>query len=359
MKNVFWIAMLITIIGIVAFGQTQNVVSIKYPGYVLAAPLVLEGYNDADLIPMVAGKIDSLPKKAVQSRFGILFRDDAKNLSGFTVMEVLDAATNKVIRKISLDEYFNGRDNDLKFMKDIALVDDEALPGGKKLEVSFWLQSSTTALKVKARLYGRVEGAMVQASNGFIISNNEPLTMLKPALLFRVITGVPIQIEASKKGKPKGFILTGSAIMIKPNQKEKILSFDIVGSTISFAKYVPQQLENIKSYYASKKATPSVIVVMESEKPKSAPGDTMTYTIYYHNIGTAPATDINLTGPVPAGTQYLEGSATAEVKDAIISYVRNEAISQAKGEVLSVKWEDKSRIEPGKERWVRYKVLVR
>jgi uncharacterized repeat protein (TIGR01451 family) len=358
MKNILWLAMLLTLMSIAVLGQTLNVVSVKYPGYTLAVPSVLEGYSDAELVPFVAGKIDSLPKKAAQSRFGILFRDDAKNLSGITVMEILDAATNKVIRKINLDEYFNGKDNELKFIKEINLVEDEALPGGKKLEVSFSLQSSS-ALKVKARLHGKVEGSLAQASNGFVISNNEPLTSLKPALLFQVITGVPAQMEVAKKAKQQTFVLTGSAVAVEPNQKTKVLSFDIVGSTVSFAKYVSQQVENVKGYYAGKNVAPNVIVVTMSEKPKTSPGDTMTYAIYYHNIGTAPATDINLTGLIPAGTRYLEGSATAEIKDAIISYTRKEAKPPTKGDVLSVKWNDKTKIKSGEERWVRYKVVVR
>ncbi len=357
MNRILMVLILIALISIIVIGQTANVMSIKYPGYVLTVPQNLEGYGDAEFAPFVSAKVDSLPKKAEQSRFGILFRDDAKNLSTVTLLEILDAATNKVIRKISLDEYYNPKENDLKFIKDISVAEDEALPGSKKIQLSFALQS-TSALKVKVRLYGKVEGTISQSPNGFVITNNEPLTQLKPALLFQAIVGVPIKLDI-KKEKQQSFILTSNSVSLEPNQKTKVLSFDIVGSTISFAKYIPQQIENVKNYYAGRKTTPSVAIVTVSEKPSTTPKDTMTYVIYYHNIGTAPATDVNINGQIPGGTSYLEGSAEAEFKEVSISFERKEVKPPAIGEVISLKWNDKQEIKSGEERWVRYKVVVR
>ncbi len=43
---------------------------------------------------------------------------------------------------------------------------------------------------------------------------------------------------------------------------------------------------------------------------KVYPLDTIEYTLRYRNIGSAPATGVTLIGPVPAGTVYLDRTAT-------------------------------------------------
>jgi uncharacterized repeat protein (TIGR01451 family) len=43
---------------------------------------------------------------------------------------------------------------------------------------------------------------------------------------------------------------------------------------------------------------------------KVYPSDRIEYTLRYTNVGDAPAAGVNLVGPVPAGTVYLENTAT-------------------------------------------------
>jgi uncharacterized repeat protein (TIGR01451 family) len=374
--------MLIVVVSVVTWGQTPSGVSIHYPGYSFSVTSALQGSADGDVVPFVAGKIDQLPKKAELSRFGILYRDDAKNLAGSTVLELVDAASGKVLRKITLDEFYGKTSGtwsrvaeeskasassiieafkfqlagaDARFVKQYSLVGDDALPNSKKVEVSFSIQT-TSSLKLKVRMFGKVEGVLVQSVNGFVVTNTEALTSLKPALLFNYTSGTMAQLEVAKKEKKQSFTLTTGIVSVEPNQLAKVLSFDVVGSSISFAEKVPQQVENLRNYMGSKRPAPAVAIVSVPDKQKTSPKDTLAYTIYYHNIGTAPAKDISVNGLIPKGTIYLDGS--AEGSGTTISFERKPAAAPAQGEITNVKWNDPSTIKPGEERWVRYKVVV-
>jgi uncharacterized repeat protein (TIGR01451 family) len=223
--------------------------------------------------------------------------------------------------------------------------------------MSFLLQSSKS-IKIKARFFGKVEGAIVKNKNGFVITSDEKLMELKPALVIQTSSEGNVQIDVTKKGKNQNVVVATGAITLQPDQKINVLKFEIAGTSISFNKYIATQADNIKKYFSEKKTAPNIAVVTLSEKPKTAPRDTMMYIIYYHNIGTAPAIDVNIAGQVPAGTKLLEGSAIAEFKDVEINYDRKKAEPPQVGEVIGIKWIDKSKINPGEERWVKYSVVI-
>lgn len=48
------------------------------------------------------------------------------------------------------------------------------------------------------------------------------------------------------------------------------------------------------------------------EAKELLPGETVTYTISYANLGNEPATNVQLDDPIPAGTRYIPGSASDE-----------------------------------------------
>ena len=382
MKNIFWSALLVIGISFIAVSQTQ-VVSVKYNGYSIAVPATQEWSGDADLVPVIAGTIDSLSKKASQNRFGIAVGNDLKNLSEVTFLELFDAKTDKVIRKISAAEYFGNENsswtrvpeeskasassivgafkftvngNVLTFIKELALVEDAALPGGKKLQVSFVL-SSPAAMKIKVRMSSLVAGNYAKFSNAFSIAYLEPASRVKSSILFYVNTPSAVNIEIAKKDGRQVLTLSGNPVSVTPNQKTKIFSLDVIGSSISFPNYIPKQIENLYHYLSLGTSSPSVAIVPVPDKPKTSPGDTLGYTIYYHNIGTAPASDIKVTGIIPPGTKYLAGS--AEGKGTTMSFTRAEAAPPALGEITNIEWMDKTIIKSGEERCVRYKVIVR
>lgn len=51
---------------------------------------------------------------------------------------------------------------------------------------------------------------------------------------------------------------------------------------------------------------------VDAAKTKVVPGDIVIYTIQYANIGNEPATNVNITNPVPEHTVYVDKSADGE-----------------------------------------------
>lgn len=56
--------------------------------------------------------------------------------------------------------------------------------------------------------------------------------------------------------------------------------------------------------------SPAISLTQSADKTQAKPGDTVTYTITYKNIGNDAATSVVVEGPVPAQTTFVGGSAT-------------------------------------------------
>jgi uncharacterized repeat protein (TIGR01451 family) len=336
-------------------------VSIHYPGYTLSGTAGLSGNPDAGIVPFATGKLDKLPAKNPDSRFGILYRDNAQSLQSTVLMEIFDAATNAVLKKVTLDEYYGNEsltwDNgNVKLTREVQIVESANLPAGKQIRIDFKLESAK-ALKVYAKFYGKAEGLFKSSGRTFTISNIDPLTTERPALIGAVEQGKQITAEPLKKGKPQSFIITTSALQIGQNHAVSIFTLDIVGTTVPFPGSAGRQAANIEAYLTTHKTAAKIAVETVPDKQKTSPGDTLTYKIYYDNIGTGDAADMSVSGPIPEGTTYVEGSAAGEGTK--ISFERKKAASPQTGAVININWIDQRLLKPGEERWVEYKVVTR
>ena len=95
---------------------------------------------------------------------------------------------------------------------------------------------------------------------------------------------------------------------------------------------------------------PHVVVVSAADKLSSQPGDIVTYMVACANIGSSAASNVALNNPIPAGTQYLEGSATSGGGEV--------SIDRTAVGVRKISWTFPTPLRPGAERVVAFKVRV-
>ncbi|MFH1563171.1 MAG: hypothetical protein ABIF11_07135 [Nitrospirota bacterium] len=91
----------------------------------------------------------------------------------------------------------------------------------------------------------------------------------------------------------------------------------------------------------------------------ATPGATLTYTLYYKNIGSGTATNILLTDAIPAETTYITGSAVGTNTD--ISYSHDGGLNYDEFQtepVTHIKWELPGVLAPGAGGNVSFEVRV-
>ena len=118
-------------------------------------------------------------------------------------------------------------------------------------------------------------------------------------------------------------------------------------------------------------------IAMSAEKVK--PQDKIEYTLRYRNVGDASASGVSLVGPIPAGTVYLNETATendrmspvfsidggASFHQAPVTYVVKNEKGEEERKVATpdmythVMWNVASALEVGKEVAVSYRVQVK
>ena len=116
-------------------------------------------------------------------------------------------------------------------------------------------------------------------------------------------------------------------------------------------------MKNIETLFVSKKEKTELSILNSASKLTPFPGDTITYTIIYHNIGTSPAQDVVISNPIPALTTYVDNSAAGDKAEVTID--RKKVAPPQQGEVTGVNWKVTKRINPGEEGTVFFKAVVR
>jgi hypothetical protein len=226
--------------------------------------------------------MSELPKAGLKNRFGILFRESAKSLGSFTVIEFFDG--EKSIKKVSLDEYY-GKESaswkkvatesqiskerivtvfnvkqakyDFNVVREIVLNDDPRVASGKYFVLDFSVRSKTP-LKIKTKFYGKAKGIVVTSANAFSIVAADTLQKLNPALVFSINPGATIKVETAKKGKTVPFIITAPDAEIGGEQPIRVLGFTIYGTTVGFQPHIRKQAEVLEGFTISKREAPSL-----------------------------------------------------------------------------------------------------
>ncbi|HLX11967.1 MAG TPA: DUF11 domain-containing protein [Bacteroidota bacterium] len=373
MKNTLATLVAILAMSTAAAAQTPQSVDMKYPHYTVSAVGQLQGNPDSAFAPLLEGK-------SASKRFGILYKENASNLSGAVVLELIDAANNQTIKKITLDEYYGKENSGWKYLpnesqssargssaafsttkgkttytiyRDLTLVDDANLPGGKRLDISFAVKSSTPT-KLKARFLGTAEGVFSTKGSIFTITGNEKSVMA--ALVVRTPADSKIVAEA-KKGNVEPFTVTSGAVSVSSDKKAVVLSMNVTGTSTPIAKYMNEQVQTLRSYLETHGAPkPKMVQEVTADETAKNPGDTVVYTVTCDNIGTAPAAEIQIQNRIPAGARYIEDSAEGEGSD--ITIARNPAQQPQIGAATAITWKFKTPFAPGEERLVKFKVVL-
>ncbi len=383
MRNIQYMSFLLIAGVISVIAQPSSSVSLHYTGYAITIPSSLVNAADAALVPVIDGKLDVVPQKNPTSRFGILFRENASKPEAATIMEIIDAATDKVIKKVNLAEYYGKetaswknvaegnkatetsitsvfrcqvKEGEFKLVREISVQADKNLPGGKKVMIAFMIEPKSP-MKLKVKFSGIAVGVASSTVQSLVITNAEPLTTLHPAIEVFVKDVDQIQVEQLKKGKPQSFTITSKEASLDAGKSSEVMALSVVGTSIVFSGYAEKEAKSLEKYFNTNKPAPEIVIITQPDKQKAYPGDTLTYTLYYHNIGTDVATDISLVGQIPSGAQYVEES--AESNGTTLTLNRKEAQAPALGVVTSLNWNDKRILKSGDERCVRYKVVIR
>lgn len=232
---------------------------------------------------------------------------------------------------------------------------DEGLPTGRKCVLSYG--AKLPAGKYVARLRLLTNGAVQPVGT----------TAIATARLVKGKSASPVIVLASSgavrwsvtpvKGTENSLCVVETTPVESKGGWYSLFSFDVSGTTIDDPQKAMSQVQHIANRVAAKEDAPDLIITNTADRVTTVPGDTVTYTIAYHNIGSGYAQDAVISNPVPEGVTLIEPSAAG--KNASVSFERKAGTGDVPGEVTLVKWKINGRIMPGDSGVVTMKVIVR
>jgi uncharacterized repeat protein (TIGR01451 family) len=232
----------------------------------------------------------------------------------------------------------------------IEIVSDNGAPRGKQLMVSFTLGADRET-SVSVRLLGLANGVVdaegTECRIGSAANSKESKAYLMLAL---ASAGSIVPGPKPKIGELQSVVFESADARLTPDRQAEMLSLKIAGTTVGSSDYALQQALNYFVTQKHKSVAPQLVAVTSVNKPSTVAGDTVTYTIVYCNIGTAPAADVAIENPIPAGTHYLDNSAMGEGGEIVVN--------RADDSVRSIGWKFPAPITPGERKSVQFRVKV-
>jgi uncharacterized repeat protein (TIGR01451 family) len=309
--------------------------------------------------------------------FGFLLKGRGKELLSQPLIEIRETAGKKVIRKITVGEYFGKSDAGWKrvdeqssradglvrdvfsftvsgvkytFGRTIEVTAENGAPRGKIIRVSFTLGADRES-SVSVRFLGTAGGMVEVEGSGCRVGNAASAKESKAYLMLRLVSaGTMTPGPKPKTGELQAVTIETEATMLQPGRQTEVLGFTMTGTTVGSSDYALQQAQNYFLMQKNKSVAPQLVAVTSVDKPSTVAGDTVVYTIVYCNIGTSPAADLSIDNPIPAGTHYLENSASGDGGDVIVN--------RTDDSVKSIGWKFPSPITPGERKAVQFRVKV-
>ena len=240
---------------------------------------------------------------------------------------------------------------------DADVVNDETMPLGKSVQFSVKVRSAGAKnLSAVMTLFG--DGYVNKVgTNGASNSRVEKGKAEYPLVLIAGGTGTVVSTESAEQKTPGRSIKVSSSDVASTGEEIEVLSFKTLVSTVKSFEKSALQVKNIETLFVSKKEKTELSILNSASKLTPFPGDTITYTITYHNIGTSPAQDVVISNPIPALTTYVDNSAAGDKAEVTID--RKKVAPPQQGEVTGVNWKVTKRINPGEEGTVFFKAVVR
>jgi uncharacterized repeat protein (TIGR01451 family) len=343
-------------------------------GMTISAPTVLDAASNNNSVLVFSGKIgtekDSKP-------FGIIFPQKNKELTQ-SLIELIDNSSNKIIRNISLEEYFGKESKDwkkvqqecvhttdkditvfsfkalgqeFKFYRTIEIVTSENMSAGKMIQCSVDLKSENST-EIKLRFSGRCLKSISNEGNTLLIGND---LNNKESSSFLVLnfpsTGNLKSLSVKAKNDPVKFSYESTPVKIERGKTSNLMTIKMSVTTVGVSVHALKQAMNLERFFSQQKTNPDLVAITLVDKPSTSAGDTVLTTIQYYNIGTSAAAEVKLDNPIPAGARYIEKSAGGNGSE--INILRSSS-----GDATSINWKFAEPIMPGKERKVFFKMVI-
>ena len=320
--------------------------------------------------------VATFPKSAKGAKeFGLWYAQKENGMSDI-VLEISDAGTknvlknitaadlagvsktesaNKGMRVVSTFQFGTGADI-IELQVTSESVIDESAPLGKKLLLSYKLRMAKTS-QVNAVLKLKTDGSAQKIGTaGFSSTKLENGQPTYPAIILTSLSPVNVDVTP-RMGEVQQVAVQSENITVKEKTWVPLFSFEAVGTTVKDADKSSEQANRIANRIALKEAKPELVIFNTANPSATVPGDTVTYTISYCNIGNALAQDAEITNPVPDGVMLLEKS--VQTKDAVVTIERKPAAAPETGAPSLVRWKLTKKIMPGEEGTLTMKVVVR
>lgn len=97
-----------------------------------------------------------------------------------------------------------------------------------------------------------------------------------------------------------------------------------------------------------------LVIIKAVDKAQAMPGDTLTYTINYENLGDEPISQVEVVDEVPAYTTYFSSSCGALPT----GFTNCNILAPSVGIRGTIKWTFTGVLQPGETGAVSYKVLI-
>ncbi len=238
-----------------------------------------------------------------------------------------------------------------------SVISDTTMPLGKVVQLTVKVKTSgNKTLNGSLNLYADGFVRMV-GTNGVSTSNIEKGKPVYPFALLIANAGSSIVLDPSEQKTAGKSVKVHSASISSSGNEVELITLRAHGTTVKSYDKSANQAANVESIISAKKEVTELALLNSASKTTPFPGDTITYTITYHNIGSSPAQDIVISNPIPVNTTYVDDSAAGEGTE--ISIDRRKVQPPQKGEVTSVTWKISKKIMPGEEGTVSLKAVVR
>ena len=318
----------------------------------------------------------AFPKAAKGMKgFGFFYARNENALSD-VVLEIADAGTKTIIKNITASDLagasktetqnkggrnvatyqFGAGADGLELQVSTELVNDDTAPLGKKVVITYKVRLAKDS-QVNAVLRLKTDGSAQKVGTaGFSASRMENGSATYPAIIMTSLNPVNVDV-APRSGDIQQVSVQTMNVASKAKTWATLFSFEAVGTTVNDAGKASEQAARIASRIESKEAKPDLVIFNTASPINTVPGDTVTYTISYCNIGNALAQDAEITNPVADGVTLIEKS--VESKDAVVTIDRKPASSADAGAPSLVRWKITKKIMPGEEGTLTMKVVVR
>jgi uncharacterized repeat protein (TIGR01451 family) len=375
MKIASWIIALLSLAASAVFAQGDKSLTLHIGAQTIVVPVDAKAAAGNGRTYLVAGRSTPVSGKT-GGMYGIHPAGKGASVLSRGFIELRDAASGTLIRTISASDLFGSGSDGWKQLADepgsgvkyssvysfvaqgqqynfyrlLEAAKDEHLPAGRAVTASFAVRSPKSC-QMTMRMALECDGAFSAEGNSCAIGDSPVDQKCTAQMVINAASGTITPATGQKKGEPARFSILSAPVSCTAGSRTPLLSLTIAGTTVGRTEFARKQARDIMAWFNNRVARPDLAAITEMDRQSTNPGDTVTCTVVYHNIGTAPGAEIAISNPVPAGTRYVENTAGGDNGSVTLK-------KTAQNVVTAVEWKFADPILPGEDRAVQFKVIV-